>query len=170
MDIEVYILLNDTNNNAWYVVVWTTNGVISCFMASQSFKFEWSWWRLFQKRVVRTTCTIDIYGFFLNHFIIPMTPGTISILTCWQHLHDLIISADRWVFPGTKVSSTSKSDHNVHDINEISSERNCLYTHLRRSEPSFPTPTTNINHTQILYKAGVEKQMVTDRSTLSYGT
>ena len=112
-----------------YVIVWTTTGVMSCFLVNL---------------------------------------GTLSILTWWKHLHDLIISADRWFSSGILVSSTSKNNHHVHDITELSSEWNWLYAHLRQSEPSIPTQTTNINHTQIHHTPGVENQMVTGRITLSY--
>jgi hypothetical protein len=101
------------------IVVWFIAPKTLNYLAFQSFDFERTWWRLLQKRVVRSKFDISLCNRCLSApqlwvripFMARCTRYTLCDTICqW-------LTTGRWFSPGTPVSSTNKTGR--HDIAEI---------------------------------------------------
>jgi hypothetical protein len=50
------------------------------YLALQSFDFERTWWRLFQKRVMRTKVYIYVYIVIVIHFVLVISLSHLSVI------------------------------------------------------------------------------------------
>ena len=68
------------------------------YMSFQSSDFERTWWRLFQKRVVRTK--FDIYVFITKHFHIIFKTNFVENIDIWNqtYLYKVFVNLSQYYY------------------------------------------------------------------------